>query len=335
MLPNHPVPGAPSDNSTRSIAGRPGIESYFLRANHPTEPRAVWLKATILVPTSGPAVAEAWIAVFAPEGNHAVKATVPLEQATFAEEGGTTTIRVGACEFRLGPTGGAVQGTLGGHRWDLRYDGVAGLGGPLCVYPSRRMIDGGFPTSKLLTPVPVARFSGTVDRTSVVGWLGMQGHNWGKVYAVEYAWGQCLFPGEDGAPFAMVEGFTGRVRIGPVVTPRLSALIVRRGENEYRFDQVFSPWRQRAEVGDRRWSLGVSGPAGEARLTLEADTAAIVCLGYVNPDGALSYCLNSKLARVRLRVNPTNEEGFECASAHGGALEFLRRTPDPSFPQAV
>ena len=40
------------------------VESYFLRANDPARPRALWVKATVLQPLSGPAVAEAWFIFF-------------------------------------------------------------------------------------------------------------------------------------------------------------------------------------------------------------------------------------------------------------------------------
>ena len=51
----------------------------------------------------------------------------------------------------------------------------------------------------------------------------------------------------------------------------------------------------------------------------------MVCLGYDNPDGERSYCFNSKLAEVTLEVRPADGASFTCTSAHGGALEFLRR----------
>lgn len=73
------------------------------------------------------------------------------------------------------------------------------------------------------------------------------------------------------------------------------------------------------------------GPGGDAWLEMTARPEETVCLGYRNPDGRLSHCFNSKLARVRLRVNPVNEEGFSCTSEHGGALELLRNEPDPRF----
>jgi hypothetical protein len=54
----------------------------------------------------------------------------------------------------------------------------------------------------------------------------------------------------------------------------------------------------------------------------------MVCLGYRNPNDELSYCFNSKLADVLLEVTPKKGPAFRCRSAHGGALELLRREPE-------
>ena len=48
---------------------------------------------------------------------------------------------------------------------------------------------------------------------------------------------------------------------------------------------------------------------------------------YQNPARATSYCLNSKTAQVRVRVQPRNGDAFELRSPHGGALEFLLDAP--------
>ncbi len=62
---------------------------------------------------------------------------------------------------------------------------------------------------------------------------------------------------------------------------------------------------------------------------MDAASQPIACLGYANPDRSLAYCFNTKLADVHLEVRPRGEPSFVCLSPHGGALEFLRRTPDP------
>lgn len=176
-------------------------------------------------------------------------------------------------------------------------------------------------------------FQGSVDipgeRWEVNDWVGMQGHNWGKEHAVEYAWGQCVFPGrESNEPTTMVEGFTARVRVAGVTTPRLSALVLRRGDQEYRFDGLFDAWRQEATLTDRRWTVRLTGAGGEVRLRMDATNRPVACLAYANPDRRVSYCFNTKLANVLLEVRPREGEAFHCQSVYGGALEFLRSTPE-------
>ena len=59
-----------------------------------------------------------------------------------------------------------------------------------------------------------------------------------------------------------------------------------------------------------------------------AATRPFACLGYESPDHSLAYCFNSKLAEVLLEVQPRAEAPFAYRSAHGGALELLRREHD-------
>jgi hypothetical protein len=47
--------------ATAPLPARGHVESYFLRANDPARPRALWLKATILAPLQGEPVAETWL----------------------------------------------------------------------------------------------------------------------------------------------------------------------------------------------------------------------------------------------------------------------------------
>lgn len=330
-------PNAMTYDATRR---RGHVESWFLRANDPVRPRALWLKATILATPAGERVAEAWGVFFDGEQNRtfAHRETVPLERAAFVPETRSRLgIRVGPAAFVLGDEGSAT-GTLtrgdASASWALRWTRNAGaVAEPLSIYPFQFMLDGPFPKSKLLTPHPALQFEGSVDMfgeaIDVSGWRGMQGHNWGREHAFEYAWGQCLF--DD----AMVEGFTGRVRVAGRTTPPISALVVRRGIDEYRFDRIFDFWRQEARLEPRRWRVSLRGSDGEATLELDATDRPMVCLGYRNPDGRVSYCLNTKLAAARLEVKPRRAGAFVLESAHGGALEFLRTTPDPALPEVV
>jgi hypothetical protein len=330
----------PPPNAVR-FTGAPGhVESYFVRANHPARPLAVWLKATILSPLEGPPVAESWFIFFDGEAQRTVakRQTQPWVQARFPR--GTAT-RVSAANLALdvAPHGGA-RGTVPTEAGEVRFElswrpEPSPIAEPLSIFPYRFLLTGPFPKSKLLTPLPALRVSGRLElqgETVVLdGWTGMQGHNWGREHAFEYAWGQCLFPEAD----AMVEGFTGRVRVAGRTSPRLSALVVRRGARTWRFDTLFDAWRQEASVTAELWTLRLRSGDGEAELAMDAAGRPMVCLGYWNPDGALSYCFNSKLAKVRLTVRPIDGAAFSLESPHGGALEFLRREADPRFPHVV
>lgn len=330
----------PADNAVR-FTGQPGhVESYFVRANHPTRPLALWLKATILAPLDGPPVAESWLIWFDGERNTtlAQRQTQPFREARFPS-GADTRVASAGLTFDVAPSGGA-SGSLstaqGPVRFDLAWQPLgSALAAPLCLYPLGVLVSGPIPRTKLLTPLPALRVSGTLtlpgETVTLDGWSGMQGHNWGAEHPFEYAWGQCLFPEAD----AMVEGFTGRIRLAGLTSPRLSAMVVRRGGRTWRFDALVDLWRQAADFTTERWSLRLRGRDGEAELEMDAAGRPMVCLGYWNPGGALSYCFNSKLARVALTVRPSDGAAFTCESAHGGALEFLRRDPDPRFTHVV
>lgn len=327
------------DNALRFAGQKGHVESYFLRANHPTRPLAVWLKATVLAPLHGPAVAESWFIWFDGERGttYAHKLTQPFSTASFVGDRDLSVSAPGMT-FELAGAGSA-KGKVGEARFDLSWkQSDSPIAQPLSILPWKVLRTGPIPKAKLLTPFPALRFSGTVElpwgNETLKDWPGMQGHNWGKEHTFEYAWGQCLFPEDD----AMVEGFSARVKIAGRITPRLSALVVRRGGRTFRFDAIFDAWRQRAEVSADRWSLTLRGGEGEATLEMDASNRAtqpMVCLGYDNPDGARSYCFNSKLAAVTLTVRPSDGASFTCKSAHGGALEFLRREADPRFPNVV
>lgn len=330
------------DNALR-YGGQPGhVESYFLRANHPARPLAVWLKATVLAPLQGPAVTESWFIWFDGERGSTIahRQTQPFSSGHFQGDGAQRlAIDAPGAAFELGAEGsarGTVPTSSGNVPFDITWRRDASpVGAPLCLLPWNFLLKGPFPRFKLLTPFPSLRFSGRIELPDgpqlLTDWTGMQGHNWGREHTFEYAWGQCLFPQDD----VMVEGSSARLRVAGRTTPRISLLVVRQGARTFRFDTLYDTWRQRAEISLDRWTLGLRSPDGEALLEMDACKRPMVCLGYDNPNKERSYCLNSKLAAVKLTVRPSDAASFSCTSAHGGALEFVRREADPRFPNVI
>lgn len=337
---------ATDDNRPRFRAGTDHVESWFVRANDPASARALWLKATVLTRADGTSVAEAWCSVFDGRRTQAFRHDVPLDDADFGHGPDGLDAGVGPLVLGLTESSGTSRGELdrptGRVAWDLAFERRPGrLGEPLSLFPTLslfpklRLVDAPVPRNKLLTPFPVARFAGTLswgdDRWDLTDWVGMQGHNWGAAHSPEYAWGQCVFPDGD----AVVEGASGRIELGHRTSPLFSMLVVRRGDEEYRFDRIVDVWRQRPGIAFPRWRLEMRGGAGTARLEMTGDPAAMVCLGYDNPARPRSYCLNSKTARVRLEVAPRRGEPFELTSGHGGALEFLGPAQVPEVQPVV
>ena len=336
----------PADNALRYSPGDDGhVESYFMRGNSPDRRQAFWLKATVFAPRPDSAVAELWCIFFDAEEKRyfSEKQTVPFELASFT--GNPMQIALADATFDLSAEGGA-RGSLHGQgspaKWDVLWSPVDGpLGERLRLFPSEKLVDAPIPKNTPLTPFPLLDLSGTFqvfDETiDIDGWHGMQGHNWGNEHAWSYAWGHCPFFDDQDEPVALMEGFSASARIAKRPTPIISNLVVRRGDREYRFDRLVDLWRQDPQIDlqNYRWELRLRGPDGEAALAMEADPDEMVCLGYHNPDGRLSYCLNSKLAHTELRLNPVNDAAFECTNPHGGALEFLRNSPDPHFHRVV
>ena len=208
----------PADNAPRFDAATGHVESWFWRANHPTQRKAVWIKATVLAPLDGEATADVWCIVF--NGGNVIgrRATIALNKARFG--GDPLVIDVAAAHFSLDPQQGCLTGGLDELEWNLSFRPTSGpLARPLCLFPSRRLLAGPIPRNKTVTPSPSLTFDGTLKcrgtTWKVASWPGMQGHNWGPAHAEQYAWGQCLFAGSDG-PAVMVEGVSARVRIGGV-----------------------------------------------------------------------------------------------------------------------
>jgi hypothetical protein len=301
----------PDPNAVRfdPNARRDHVESYFLKANDPAGDRAIWIKATIFASSREPdrPLAEGWAIAFDRRGgrarNVAVKHVLPFAQASFGTAGLDVRWNLpdgeGLC-IRPGQTSGQISRRDHRVRWDLRFEGEAR---PIVPFPHEGMYRGAFPKSKLLTPYPDARFDGEVEvdgeRWDLSGWRGMQGHNWGRGHADRYAWCHANL-WEDGADF-ILEALSGQVRVGPLMTPLITIVCARYRGVAYDFNGPLTMARAHGDVGLRRYSFSAEARHARIEGMLEVDTDDMVGLYYPNPDGAMTYCLNSKLAHAAVR----------------------------------
>jgi hypothetical protein len=327
------------------------VESYFLKANDPKSRRAVWLKTTIYV--SGRArngtphaVAEAWAIAFDGDRGHvAVKTSVPFAQARFSER--ALDVEVDGVFLRADETHGAIETGPRRIAWDLALtsDGL-----PLVHFPHPWMYEGKFPSTKVVSPFPDLRASGSVtvngERWEIDRWPGLLGHNWGPRHTPLYAWGHCNVWERDGDGSSsrprpggawdvpsnpvdelVFEGSSARVKLGPVLSPLTTLLCLRWRGVRYELNSTLDLLTNRGDVSPRRWGFG-----GEDRhITLSgelwAESDDFVGLFYENPTGSPTFCLNSKLAHARLEIAVRGRAPFVVRS-RAAALEI--GTTDPT-----
>jgi len=288
------------------------VESYFAKANDPSGSRALWVKATVFSPREGPAWAEAWAIAFDRERGHvAVKHRVPLADARFSRDGLDASWRRGEehMSFRHGGCDGEVHTDGRSIRWSLVWDTSEPA---LVPFEPLALYSLPFPKSKLVSPVPHARFGGWFevkgsDRTNVDGWPGMQGHNWGKGHADLYGWTHVSSWDDPAAEGVVLEAVAAELQLGPVRTPTLSLAVVRHRGREWRFSSLRHLVRNVATIETTRVRYRAEGPDGRLEAELSMDERDVVGLLYENPVGPPTFCLNSKIARATVSLDLRGE----------------------------
>jgi hypothetical protein len=202
---------------------------------------------------------------------------------------------------------GRVAGSVGEGDDRISFDLAFTMSSPpLVPFPSERMYETKLPSSKLVSPHPDSRFTGMYtckgETVQVNSWRGMEGHNWGARHAELYAW--CHVNQWEGDEDLMFEGLTARVKVGPLLAPPLTLLCVWHHGVRYELNGPVTLARGRGHIDDlRRWRFHAKNDLAEISGELYAETEDFVGLSYENPDGAITYCLNSKIARGRLRLS--------------------------------
>jgi len=308
------------------------VESWFLKANDPKGKRALWIKTTVFARADhrGPPVAEAWAIVFDREHGHlATKTQVPFRAARFSK--GTLDVAVDGCELSLGRARGEVAS--GGRR--IAYDFAIGPErcAPIVHLPSPALYETTFPATKIVTPLADALLEGELrfarsaqddeERWDVSGWRAMIGHNWGRGHAHLYAWAH-VSTWDDGSDDLVFEGVSARVRMGPMLSPMATAVFLRMGGVSYDLNGIELLGSNRCLISLRRWEASANGCGVRVKAELAAETDDLVGLHYPNPRGAMTYCLNSKLARARVHFEAHGRPPLRLSS-RAAALEIGTR----------
>jgi hypothetical protein len=315
--------------------GKGHVESYFLKANDPSRRRALWLKTTIYETARGAkgpssAIAEAWAIAFDGErgsGHVAVKSSVPFARARFDAD--ALDVEVDGVILRPEKTSGAIESGGRSVAWDLSLLGDGnGDANPIIHFPHRNMYETPFPSTKIVSPYPDLRASGSIrvngETWEVDRWPGLLGHNWAPRHTPLYAWGHCNLWERDGGgvePELVFEGTSAKVALGPLLSPLSTLLCLRWRGVRYDLNSALDLITNRGEISPRRWSFEGKNRHLALRGELWATTDDFVGLFYENPEGPPTHCLNSKLAHARLEIEARGRAPFVVHS-RGAALEI-------------
>lgn len=300
-------------------------ESWFVRANHPNECKAVWIRYTIFSPKGNPekAIGELWAIYFDGDKNvHFVsKSEFPISRCQF--DASPLSIRIGDSELSDSHLKGKAGNKKGPENffWDLK---ISEGSPPLFLFPEN-LYEGGFPKAKVLVGNPWVRISGKLnvgsEEIKLENWIGSHNHNWGSKHTDRYAWGQVVGFEEESDSF--LELATAKLKIGPFWTPAITPIVFRFRGKDYKLNHPLSGFG-RAKYGYFDWNFSARSPEIQIQGRIFAEPKDFACLQYWNPPGGWKHCLNSKIANAEVFVKRKEDSNFFKLTANRkAAFEIL------------
>ena len=299
-------------------------ESFFIRANHKTDPIAFWIRYTIFSPKNKneDTIAELWAVVFNKQTNkhYSLKSENQLKESSFSN----TSFNVNIADSILNDSAakGEIKDLNNSIKWNLKIK---------CDNPELYLLPNkyyfiSFPKAKSLVPKPLARFTGKIiinnsDELIIDNWLGSLNHNWGSKHTDKYAWGQIA--GFDNNEDTFLEIATAQIKLGLVYSPKINIAVIRHNKKEYLFNSLIRSIINHASYNYFTWTFELNNGSERLLGTIKADKNCFVALNYYNPIGGNKTCLNTKIASADINLILQNGERISLLSKNRAAFEIL------------
>jgi hypothetical protein len=320
----------------RTEARFPGVakkaghyESFYIKATRPGGGKGVWIRHTVHKRPGGEATGSLWFTLFdaAAPGPRATKVTLPA--SALGAPGGAY-IRIGESVLEPGGARGSATTEALAAEWDLRFDSALA---PLRHLPYGWLYRAPLPKTKLLSPYPDARFTGSVtvsgERIEVEGWPGMIGHNWGAEHAERWVWlhGADLRGGEGYFDLA-----AGRIKLGPVTTPWVANGMLRLDGEDIRLGGLDRVRATTIDERPTRCEFVLPGEAVKVRGRVSSAPRNFVAWIYADPDGPEHNTLNCSISDLELTVERKGAEPRRIESVGAAAYELGLRETNHGIP---
>ena len=283
-------------------------ESFFIRANHPTEARAFWIRYTLFSPKNHPekAIGEIWFIYFDKSLQHPIssKTEFPIGECVFYPA--HFYLQIGNGNFINQNQAIGRSAEVG---WNLNYNSTENA---IFLLPLN-MYNLPFPKAKSIVSQPFSNFYGIIQTKNhnieIDNWVGSQNHNWGQKHTDAYAWGQVC--GFDNSPDSFLEIISAQLKVVFVKTPILTILVFRHKGKEYRLNEIKYWFSSKAKYKYFDWNFSYENEEIKIKGRIFGEADDFIGLNYYNPPGGNKYCLNSKIASSELQIEIKGPNGFK------------------------
>jgi hypothetical protein len=322
----------------RTSARFPGLdrgsghyESFYIKAARPDGGLALWLRHTVHKRPGSEPTASLWLTLFDADAPEPAATKVTVGSERLAAPSGAY-IEIADARLEPGRAVGQLSTDALTASWDLGYSDSHE---PLRHLPYEWMYRAPLPRTKLLSPHPGARFSGTLtvgERTiELDGWPGMIGHNWGAEHAERWVWIHgAAFEGTDGNGYFDVGA--GRIKLGPWTTPWVANGALALDGELHRLGGLDRVRSTSIEDGWTGCDFRLTGKGIAVSGTVRAEPHKIVGWVYSDPDGPEHNTINCSISDLELMVEREGRPPERLAVAGAAAYELGMRETDHGIP---
>ena len=320
----------------RTEARFPGVEaaaghyeSFYIKATRPGGGLGVWIRHTVHKRSGAQPTGSLWLTLFdsGAAGPRATKQTFPAAEVELPPGG---YVRVGDSTLAPGRATGSARSDRLEAEWDISFESDLE---PFRHLPYAWLYRAPVPRTKLLSPYPDARLTGTVivggERIELDRWPGMVGHNWGSEHAERWIWihGSDLRGGEGYLDLA-----AGRIKIGGWTTPWVANGIFRLDGENHRLGGLDRIRSTRIREAPTRCDFSVTGKGVKVSGRVSAEPRKFVAWTYADPDGPEHNTLNCSIADLELTVERRGDAPRRIESVGAAAYEIGLRETDHGIP---
>ena len=304
-------------------------ESLYLRAVAPDRALGAWIRHTVHKPPGRPPRGSVWCTVFDRSRGAPFMHKLTTDELTVPSDGWIAIGSAGRGEgASIAPA--SARGSCGGASWSLDF---AGEEPELRHLPASWLYRAPLPRTKLTSPLPAARFSGTLavpgrEPIELRDWSGMVGHNWGSEHAERWIWLHGI--GFEEQRDAWLDVALGRILVAGRLTPWVANGAISLGGRRVRVGGL------RARVRDVRETpagceLRIVGRGGsELDVSVAVPDGTAAGWRYADPHGGHGHdVVNCSIAQISVSITArAGKPARTLRSGHGGAYELGMRERD-------